>query len=224
MCTKRHVQCDRPAPERKFVVYTTDPATSQLAQHAQDVNVVAETITAAANHQTAALQTVSCDEKLGFQIADPASPTENLLNELVAGILHHYIEHLAAWYDLCEHDRPFESLVPIRALESSVVFNAVIAFSAQHKALHDQRYGTCSILYHSACVKGLLSGLDEFDPSMQEDYLVAACLLRSYEILKGMPSRSDTIGVSLTVRQRILGKNSDISSALTDSRQLNRSI
>lgn len=191
MCTKRHVQCDRDEPERRFVVYTTNPATSQSAQHTQDLNAVAGTIALAASCQTPAAQRV--DGNGGFQITDPRGPTADLLDEIIAGLYNHYIEDLAAWYDLCEHNRPFESLVPIRALECPVVFNAVIAFSAQHRALHDQRYETCSMLYHSACVKGLLSGLDEFDLSMQEDYLVAACLLRSYEILKGIPIRQDTV-------------------------------
>ena len=126
-------------------------------------------------------------------------------------LYHHYLEHLAAWYDLFEHNRPFESLVPVRTLVCLVVFNAIIAFSAQHKALHDQRYETCSVLYHSACINELLSGLNEFDSTMQEDYLMATCLLRSYEILKGITSCFDPSGSPLTVRQRIPGKNSDIS-------------
>ena len=224
MCTKRHIQCDRPEPERKCVVYTPDPASSQLAQQAGDLNATQRTIVLSANNQTYASQTVSRDGQNGFQIPDPASPSVNLLNETIAGLFHHYIEHLAAWYDLCEHNRPFESLVPVRALDCPVVFNAIIAFSAQHKALHDQRYETCSMLYHSACVKGLLSGLDKFDPSMREDYLVAACLLRSYEILKGIPPRSGALGLYLTVRQRTLGKSSGTSWALTDSPQTKRLI
>lgn len=149
---------------------------------------------------------------------------EDLLNETVAYLYHHYIEHLASWYDLCEHDRPFETLVPVRALEVPVVFNAIIAFSAQHKALHDSRYETCSMLYHSACIDGLLSGLDAFDASLQEDYLVAACLLRSFEILKGIFIWLDTLEPSLIVRQRILDKNSGICWALTGSRRLKRLI
>jgi hypothetical protein len=66
------------------------------------------------------------------------------------------------------------------------VFNAVIAFSAQHKALNDARYEICSTLYHTACIKGLLGEINAFDLTLQEDCLVAACLLRSYEILRGI--------------------------------------
>ncbi|KAK6007358.1 hypothetical protein QM012_004172 [Aureobasidium pullulans] len=123
------------------------------------------------------------NRKTNFLFPTPVSPTEDLRNELIATLYHHYIEHLAAWYDLCEHERPFETLVPTRALGVSVLFNAIIAFSAQHKALSDTRYEVCSTSYHSACVQGLLSGLSVFSPSLREDYLVAACLLRSYEIL-----------------------------------------
>ena len=120
-----------------------------------------------------------------LQVPDPISPVEDLRHETIADLYHHYVEHLAAWYDLCEDERPFESLVPAKALEVSVLFNAIIAFSAQHKALSDAKYETCSTLYHSACIQELLSGLSAFSPILQEDYLVAACLLRSYEILQG---------------------------------------
>lgn len=126
------------------------------------------------------------DAGTSFQIPDPTTPREDLRNETIAGLYHHYIEHLAAWYDLCEHERPFELLVPARALEVSVLFNAIIAFSAQHKALSEPRVETLSTVYHSKCIQGLLSGLSDFKSTLQEDYLVAACLLRSYEILNGI--------------------------------------
>jgi hypothetical protein len=218
MCTKRQVQCDRSDPERKFVVYTANPALDQLAQEVE--NLIPETVM---NQSTITQQTVTYGVASEIQVPKPAGPTEDLRNETVAGLYHHYIEHLAAWYDLCEQDRPFASLVPVRALEVSVVFNAIIAFSAQHKALDDARYETCSTLYHSACISGLLDGLSEFNATLQEDYLVAACLLRSYEILKGISSCFHTPELSLTLRQRIPDKNSDISLALTGSHQRKRS-
>jgi hypothetical protein len=199
MCTKRHVQCDRSDPEWRFVVYTANPASEQMAHEVENLSTLPETVQPLETRSTFVRQAISCDEITRFPIPDPASPTEDLGNETIAGLYHHYIEHLAAWYDLCEHNRPFESLVPVRALEVSVVFNAVIAFSAQHKALNDARYETCSTLYHSACINGLLSGLNEFNPTLQDDYLVATCLLRSYEILRGISSCFHTPGLSLTL-------------------------
>jgi hypothetical protein len=41
-------------------------------------------------------------------------------------------------------------------------------------------------LYHTACIKGLLGEINAFDSTLQENCLVAACLLRSYEILRGI--------------------------------------
>ena len=123
-----------------------------------------------------------------LRVPDPIKPRTDLGNQVVASLFHHYFENLAAWYDLCEHDRPFELLVPIRALDLPILFNAIIALSAQHMTLSDSRYEVISTIYHSACIHGLLSGLSDFDPGLQEDYLVAACLLRSFEILKGRSS------------------------------------
>lgn len=138
--------------------------------------------------QRSAVQATSSVEHDNLQVPDPINPLSDLCNQAVAGLLHHYIEHLAAWYDLCEHDRPFELLVPIRALDLPVLFNAIIAFSAQHMSLSDSRYEVISTVYHSACIQGLLSGSRDFVSGSQKDYLVAACLLRSFEILKGRSS------------------------------------
>ncbi|CAD0109406.1 unnamed protein product, partial [Aureobasidium uvarum] len=180
-CARRRVRCERPDPERKSVVYTathtlTEPERELAAMRTQSEFVhVAEQSTSTESNS---------DGNPPLNIPDPISPTEDLRNETIAGLYLHYIEHLAPWYDLCEHDRYFEALVPSRALEVSVLFNAIIALSAQHKTLGDSRYDDCSTLYHNACIQGLLSGLGDFNSTLQEDYLVAACLLRSYEILR----------------------------------------
>jgi hypothetical protein len=156
-----------------------------MAQEARDLENQPQ-IFQSAMHQSVPTQDGVVDHSEScFETPDPASPTQDLHNEMISALFSHYIERLAAWYDLCEQDRPFESLVTARALEVPVVFNAVIAFSAQHKALDDARYETCSTLYHSACIDELLGGISAFNSTLQEDYLVAACLLRSYEILRG---------------------------------------
>jgi hypothetical protein len=40
-------------------------------------------------------------------------------------------------------------------------------------------------VYHAACVGDLLEVLKDIHSKIQEDYLAATCLLRSYEILNG---------------------------------------
>jgi hypothetical protein len=156
-----------------------------MAHRVRDPGSEPQLIRPAMYHSVSTQEAVTNRSEDRFDIPDPVNPTQDLHNELISALFSHYIERLAAWYDLCERDRPFESLVSARALEVPVVFNAVIAFSAQHKALNDPRYETCSTLYHGACIKELLGGLSAFDSTLQEDYLVAACLLRSYEILRG---------------------------------------
>lgn len=166
----------------KFVVYTPNSSLSRSRPPEMHRPKSVE------RPQRSAVQATSNVERNDLRVPGPINPRADLGNQVVAGLLHHYIEHLAAWYDLCEHDRPFELLVPIRALDLPVLFNAIIAFSAQHMTLSDSRYEVISTVYHSACIHELLSGLSDFDPGLQEDYLVAACLLRSFEILKGRSS------------------------------------
>ncbi|KEQ58391.1 uncharacterized protein M437DRAFT_59491, partial [Aureobasidium melanogenum CBS 110374] len=182
-CAKRNLQCERSSPNRKFVIYTAGPAPSQPERELNESQTSSNYAQTAVTQSPPDAAVLLSDRETSFQVPTPVSPSEDLRTELIASLYHHYIEHLAAWYDLCEHERPFESMVPARALNVSVLFNAIIAFSAQHKALSDARYETCSTLYHSACIRELLSGLNAFTPTLQEDYLVAACLLRSYEIL-----------------------------------------
>ncbi|THW05935.1 hypothetical protein D6D24_06693, partial [Aureobasidium pullulans] len=177
-CTQRQEQCDRLEAKSKFVLYT--PNSSLSRSHPPEIHH----LNPVERHPRSAAQGTSNVEHNNLQVPDPINPSTDLGNQVVAGLLHHYIEHLAAWYDLCERDRPFELLVPIRALDLPILFNAIIAFSAQHMTLSDSRYEVISTVYHSACIQGLLSGLSDFDPGLQEDYLVAACLLRSFEILK----------------------------------------
>jgi hypothetical protein len=157
-----------------------------MAQEAREIGIQPHIIQQAM-HQSLLTQVGATNRTENrFETPDPIDPLQDLHNDTIAGLFSHYIERLAAWYDLCEQDRPFESLVTVRALEVPVVFNAVIAFSAQHRALNDARYETCSTSYHSACIKGLLGDINAFDSTLQEDCLVAACLLRSYEILRGI--------------------------------------
>lgn len=114
-------------------------------------------------------------------------PREALDNSDLAEIFCHYINFLAPWYDLCESECPFGTVVPMRALETPVLFKALIAFSALHKCKIDDDGPGLGLAFHAACVQDLLKIVEggNIDLERRGDYLAATCLLRSYEILTG---------------------------------------
>lgn len=95
----------------------------------------------------------------------------------------HYLE-LAKWYDLSDAGRTFASLVPQKALESMLLFSAVIALSTMHISRTTKPSArSVAEYYHALCVKELIA-LEPNDATLKNGIpLAATCLLRSYEIL-----------------------------------------
>lgn len=119
-------------------------------------------------------------------------PRDALLNPDIARIFKHYINILAPWYDLNDSRRVFGSDVPACALNAPVLFRAIIAFSSSHWSKITGNLGEIAFAFHASCVELLLETLDSV-LDVQGEYLAAACLLQSYEILNGRQS----FGISL---------------------------
>lgn len=115
-----------------------------------------------------------------------ASPPQLALqNPVIASLFRHYIDFLAPWYDLNDSENLFGTTVPVRALSNAILFKALIAFSACHRHRVSGEAAGLGHVYHAACVKDLLVEMDDIHSELLGDYLVATCLLRSYEILNG---------------------------------------
>jgi Fungal specific transcription factor domain len=113
------------------------------------------------------------------------SPHAALQDPEVADLFNHYIGLLAPWYDLNDSQLIFGTLVPLRALECSVLFKALIAFSACHRSKASGEAQELAATFHAACVREFLDSINQIEPDLHGDYLAATCLLRSYEILNG---------------------------------------
>jgi hypothetical protein len=111
---------------------------------------------------------------------------EHALQDLqVARLFRHYIEELAAWYDLNDSKRHFKDVVPIRARYNPLLLSAILAFAAanQHRTLGDHVYLNIAEFYHYDSVRRLISLTDNLDRLPIGETLAAICLLRSYEII-----------------------------------------
>ena len=125
------------------------------------------------------------EEGAGTKASVSSTPRVALQSPVIAELFRHYIDFLAPWYDLNDSQKLFGTLVPTRSLQNSILFRAIIAFSACHKSRVTGKFQGLGPLYHAACVKDLLAVMDNIKPELQGEYLAATCLLRSYEILNG---------------------------------------
>ncbi|RDL30161.1 uncharacterized protein BP5553_10439 [Venustampulla echinocandica] len=120
-----------------------------------------------------------------FEALVSSEPRSALNNPEIASLFRHYIDYLAPWYDLCDAENLFGTIVPLHALENPILFKALIAFSALHKTGVSGEMRGLGQAFHAACIRDLLHVIDNFQLRLRGDYLAATCLLRSYEIIAG---------------------------------------
>ena len=120
--------------------------------------------------------------------AAASSPRTALQSPQIAELFTSFVTLIAPWYDLNDSEAYFGTLVPSLALDSPVLFKAVIALAACHKykTLTHASIRTSNFVapaFHAACVRELLLCTENLKPEMHGHALAATCLLRSYEIL-----------------------------------------
>lgn len=110
-------------------------------------------------------------------------PRDLLRNPHIADLFHIYIKDLAPWYDLNDENCAFEKEGAARALDSPLLFAAVIAFAAAYSVKRLSSTLAVAEEYHAKCLQ-LLIKLSVSDEEVRNGTALAAtCLLRSYEIL-----------------------------------------
>ncbi|KAK1986230.1 hypothetical protein LZ30DRAFT_706158 [Colletotrichum cereale] len=116
----------------------------------------------------------------------PTSPRKALQNPSIARYFHHYVVHIAPWYDLSDASSTFATGLPEASLERALPLSAILALSAVHMSRTSAPSARAAAeFYHGHCVR-LLIGLaaeDYGDEDTQGFALASVCLLRSYEIL-----------------------------------------
>ncbi len=118
-------------------------------------------------------------------LAGTDDPNTALENKQVASLLQHYVQKLAAWYDLSDGLSSFAKVVPLAALSDPLLFGAIVAFAAVHERRTSKSPAAAAIAhtFHEDCVKRLID-LDPTHPDYDSGHALAAvCLLRSYELL-----------------------------------------
>ncbi|KDN61061.1 putative conserved hypothetical protein [Colletotrichum sublineola] len=107
---------------------------------------------------------------------------------------HHYIVHIAPWYDLSDASSTFATGLPEASLEQALSFSAILALSAVHMSRTSAPSArTAAEFYHGHCVRLLIDLMadDYGDEDTQGLALASVCLLRSYEILSALNSTEE---------------------------------
>lgn len=96
-----------------------------------------------------------------------------------AWLFHHFTRHLGRWLDCTNASRLFTLLVTERAIESPVLGNAVMCFSARH-----QRKDSIAEEAYERCISLLIERLGMTSDSYDECLLCAVLLLHFADQLK----------------------------------------
>ncbi|KAI9739704.1 MAG: hypothetical protein M1834_006423 [Cirrosporium novae-zelandiae] len=175
-CTRRRLNCQRPDKSLRFVIHTDQPPPEVGPSVGRNVE--------SSLHLPESREQGTCDSlkqanELAFSV-----PRVALESTEITSLFRHYIDILAPWHDLNDSQRYFSTIVPVRAMDTSILFRAIIAFSAFHWYRTTGKLQNVATAFHGACVIELLEVMNSsLEPS--GDYLASTCLLRSYEILNG---------------------------------------
>lgn len=122
-----------------------------------------------------------------IQLLADSQPEVALRDHNITKLFTHYMTDLAPWYDLNDPARTFEILVPELALQTPILFKAIIAFSACQWGKTSGVRSQVATVFHAACVRDVLASMEVPDSDQRdiESRLTAACLLRSFEIING---------------------------------------
>ncbi|KAK4198909.1 phytanoyl dioxygenase [Triangularia verruculosa] len=116
-------------------------------------------------------------------LPSPADPRGALSSGDNARLYQHYITTIAPWYDLSDESAIFSTELPRLALDSPLLFSAILALSAmQTSNTISPSTKAVAEFYHSHCVRLLIAFDSNADFAQREITLAAACLLRTYEI------------------------------------------
>ncbi|KAL4893849.1 hypothetical protein BDV59DRAFT_177310 [Aspergillus ambiguus] len=174
VCRSRRIKCDGQRPKCR--------PCQRSSRHCHWIETVPAASAVSPAHQVSPLGSTVYSET---EYRSTQVPEYALQDPQVANIFRHYMENLAAWYDLNDSKRHFKDVVPIRARYNPLLLSAILAFAAahQHRTLGDSIYLELAEFYHYDSVRRLISLTNNVDQLPIGETLAAICLLRSYEII-----------------------------------------
>ncbi|KAI4716118.1 hypothetical protein E4T48_07687 [Aureobasidium sp. EXF-10727] len=100
---------------------------------------------------------------------------------LEAGLLRHFVNHLAISFDLTDPSCHFRKIVPQRALNDPILMNAILAASARHLSRVSGGDPYIADKYHQKCIQHLIPILSDEAAVLDENLLASTVILRFLE-------------------------------------------
>ncbi|KAK5994787.1 hypothetical protein PT974_03170 [Cladobotryum mycophilum] len=112
-----------------------------------------------------------------------------------ACLLRYFVEEISHWFDLCDEQRHFQLVVPVRARQHPHLLNAIFAVAARHLSRLPKYKTSRGILYHGQ----LLPKLSEHDAV--EYMLKCIPALRHFHDVEDDEYRDSIIATAVILRQ-----------------------
>lgn len=98
-----------------------------------------------------------------------------------AGLLRHFVKHLANWFDLTDSSCQFRNVVPQRASNDPILMNAILAASARHVSRVSGGDPYIADKYHQRSIQHLIPMLSDEAAVLDENLLASTVILRFLE-------------------------------------------
>ncbi|RFU31752.1 hypothetical protein B7463_g4580, partial [Scytalidium lignicola] len=135
-----------------------------------------------------------------------------------AGLLQHFIEVVSLFFDFCDQERHFATVVPQRARVCRTLLNAILALSARHLSRTTDFKSFVADQYYEKCLHTLIPALDDDATIIDETLFVIVVILRLLEefdvSVLGSDAQGHLLGAqSLTHAQEKIGMDSSLRQA-----------
>ncbi|KAH8812419.1 hypothetical protein F5884DRAFT_309512 [Xylogone sp. PMI_703] len=135
-----------------------------------------------------------------------------------AGLLQHFIDNVALFFDFCDQERHFATVVTQRARICRTLLNAILALSARHLSRTTDFSSYAADQYYQKCLHTLIPALDDDATIIDETLFVIVVILRLLEefdvSVLGSDAQGHLLGAqSLTHAQEKIGMDSSLREA-----------
>ncbi|KAH6683598.1 hypothetical protein F5X68DRAFT_242486, partial [Plectosphaerella plurivora] len=98
-----------------------------------------------------------------------------------AMLFRYYIDTLTPFFDMCDEEKHFARIVPLRAATCCPLFHAILAYAAKRLSRLGDYDSVVADKYHQKCLNALIPALSNSAAVADENLLTSLILLRSME-------------------------------------------
>lgn len=96
-------------------------------------------------------------------------------------LFRYYIDSLTPLFDMCDEEKHFARIVPLRAATCCPLFHAILAYAAKHLSRLGNYKTEVADRYHQKCLNALIPALSNSSAVIDENLLTSLILLRAME-------------------------------------------